>query len=93
MDIDRSLDIVKQALESVIKGKEDINESSNLFGRESLLDSMGLVELCLALEDAADENDFEFDWTSEEAFSKTRGMFRSVLSLAEEFAKQSEREH
>jgi len=61
-----------------------------LIGGVALLDSMKLVEVCLALEDLADDHGFEFDWTSEAAMSKTRSMFRSVASLAEEFSKQSE---
>lgn len=55
-----------------------------------MLDSMKLVEVCLALEDLADEHGFEFDWTSDAAMSKSRGMFRSVSALSEEFASQSE---
>ena len=51
---------------------------------------MKLVELCLLLEDIADENGFEFDWMSESALSKSRSIFRSVAALAEEFTNQSE---
>jgi len=51
---------------------------------------MKLVEVCIALEDVADENGFDFDWTSEMAMSKSRSMFRTVQSLAEEFLNQSE---
>ena len=51
---------------------------------------MGLVEVCLALEDIADEHGFEFDWTSETALSKSQSMFRTVATLSEEFVKQSE---
>jgi len=61
-----------------------------LIGGESLLDSMRLVEVCLVLEDLADENGFEFDWTSEATMSKSRSMFRTVASLAKEFVTQSE---
>ena len=61
-----------------------------LIGGDALLDSMKLVEVCLLLEDLADEHGFEFDWTSEVALSKSRSMFRSVAALAEEFAGQSE---
>lgn len=61
-----------------------------LIGGEALLDSMNLVEVCLLLEDLADEHDFEFDWTSESAMSRSRSMFRSVTTLAEEFKNQSE---
>ena len=57
---------------------------------ESLLDSMKLVEVCLVLEDLADEHGFEFDWTSKTAMSKSQSMFRNVTALAGEFANQSE---
>jgi len=61
-----------------------------LIGGESALDSMKLVELCLALEDKAAEMGFEFDWTSNAAMSQSRSMFRTAGSLAEEFIRQME---
>ena len=61
-----------------------------LIGGKSLLDSMNLVEVCLLLEDLADEHGFEFDWASEAAMSRSRSMFRSVSTLAKEFSNQSE---
>jgi hypothetical protein len=51
---------------------------------------MKLVELCLELEDKAGDLDFEFDWTSEAAMSRSRSLFRTVASLAEEFHAQSQ---
>ena len=51
---------------------------------------MKLVEVCLLLEDTSNEHGFEFDWTSESTMSKTRSMFRSVATLADAFATQSE---
>ena len=66
-----------------------VTEHSSLIGKDPVLDSMGLVELCVSLEDlSADEYDFDFDWTSEKAMSATKSMFRSVASLAEEFYEQ-----
>ena len=64
----------------------------NLIGKEAGLDSMKLVELCLALEDKAGDLGFEFDWTSEAAMSRSRSLFRTVTSLAEEFLAQAEKE-
>jgi len=61
-----------------------------LIGSDSVLDSMRLVELCLALEDMATELGFEFDWTSDSAMSLSRSMFRTVGSLATEFMRQME---
>lgn len=65
-----------------------ISLDTELIGDGSVLDSLGLVELCLRLEDRASELGFEFDWTSESAMSTSKGMFRSVGSLEEEFARQ-----
>ena len=67
-----------------------VADDTPLIGGESLLDSMKLVELCLALEDKATDLGFEFDWTSDTAMSKSRSMFRTAGSLATEFINQME---
>ena len=90
MNIEKAKEIVICAINDALEGKPEITEEMQLIGGQSLLDSMKLVEVCLALEDLADEHGFEFDWTSEAAMSKSRSMFRSVTALAEEFASQSE---
>ena len=90
MNIEQSKEIVISAINTALEGKAEITEDMQLIGGESLLDSMNLVEVCLLLEDTADEYGFEFDWTSESAMSKSRSMFRSVTNLAEEFTNQSE---
>ena len=85
------ISVVTEALEEAeLEDKIQVTEKMELIGGESLVDSMGLVSVCLALEDLADEHGFEFDWTSDAAMSKSRSMFRSIASLAEEFANQSE---
>ena len=89
MNIEQAKEIVISAVNTALKGEAKISEDMQLIGGESLLDSMKLVEVCIALEDLADEHGFEFDWTSETAMSKSRSMFRSVAALAEEFANQS----
>jgi len=90
MNIDEAKKVVISVIANTLESKSKITEDMQLIGGDSLLDSMKLVEVCLALEDLADEHGFEFDWTSEAAMSKSRSMFRSVAALAEEFAKQSE---
>ena len=90
MNIDQAKEIVISAINTALEGKAEITEDMQLIGGESLLDSMKLVEVCLVLEDLADEHGFEFVWTSEAAMSKSRSMFRSVAALTEEFANQSE---
>jgi acyl carrier protein len=70
--------------------KSDLNDQDSLLGGGSSIDSLQLVELCLFLEEKAEEKGFIFDWTSEKAMSRTNSMFKSILSLAEEFKKQYE---
>ena len=89
MNIKQATEAVISVISAALEGEVEITEEMQLIGGDALLDSMKLVEICLALEDLADENGFEFDWTSEAAMSKSRSMFRSVGALAEEFANQS----
>ena len=91
VNIEQAKKIVIKAISDVLKRKTKISEDMQLIGGEALLDSMNLVEVCLLLEDLADEHDFEFDWTSESAMSRSRSMFRNITTLAEEFKNQSER--
>ena len=69
-------------------GSVEISSETPLFGDGCVLDSMKLLEVCLFLEDMADEIGFEFDWTSEAAMSRSRGMFRTAGALADEFLSQ-----
>lgn len=64
------------------------DDKSALLGKEGVVDSMGLVEVCIALEDLAIDSGFEFDWTSEKAMSASKSMFRTVETLANEFNEQ-----
>ncbi len=90
MNKEQAKEIVISAINEALEEKVEISEKMELIGGESLLDSLKLVEVCLALEDLADEHGFEFDWKSASAMSKSRSMFRSVTALADEFANQSE---
>lgn len=65
-----------------------VASDSPLIGNDSSLDSVKIVELCIALEDKALQLGFEFDWTSDVALSKSRSMFRTAGSLADEFIQQ-----
>ena len=65
-----------------------VSEETVLIGDGSVLDSMRLVELCLALEDLGAQMGFEFDWTSDAAMSRSRSMFRTAGSLLAEFLAQ-----
>lgn len=72
------------------KPLDAISQDTRLIGDGSVLDSMKLVELCLQLEDMATDLGFDFDWTSEKAMSRSRGMFRTAASLTEQFIAQLE---
>lgn len=85
-------EIKKAIFEEISKLLEDktilVVDDLPLIGGESVLDSMKLVELCLALEDNAADLGFEFDWTSDAAMSKSRSMFRTAGALTNEFINQ-----
>jgi acyl carrier protein len=84
-------DMIYQIIWGLLEDKEiKIQDEMPLIGSDSVLDSMKLVELCLALEDKAGDLGFEFDWTSDTAMSKSRSMFRTAGSLAAEFLSQME---
>jgi len=90
MNIEQSKSIVRESISEITNGEVEPTDEMNLIGKEAELDSMKLVELCLTLEDKAGAIGFEFDWTSESAMSRSRSLFRTVTSLAEEFLAQSE---
>jgi len=84
--------IVFNVIVSLLENKTiEVSDETPLIGEGGLLDSMKLVELSLKLEDAATDLGFEFDWTSDAAMSRSRGMFRTAGALAAEFIAQSER--
>jgi acyl carrier protein len=89
MKIIEAKKIIRKVIQDALEGKIDVQDDMQLIDGDLLLDSMKLVEICLALEDAAEEHGFEFDWTSETTMSKSRSMFRTVESLSEEFSNQA----
>ena len=89
MNLEESKRIVRDCISEITDGDVKPSEQMNLIGKEASLDSMKLVELCLALEDRATDLEFEFDWTSEAAMSKSKSWFRTAGTLAEEFYEQS----
>lgn len=84
-----SVDLVSQLVRELSKDPEmTVVGETSLLGDNRILDSLGLVELCLRLEDSALEVGFEFDWSSDVAMSRSQSMFRTVSSLAAEFDRQ-----
>ena len=64
MNIQQAKEIVFIAVNEALEIKVEVTEDSRLVGHNSLLDSMKLVEVCLTLEDLADDNGFvtHFAW-------------------------------
>lgn len=89
MDLQAAKNIVKATLQETLGSDDEVADDMPLIGDGAKLDSMRLVEVCLALEDEAADRDFEFDWTSDAAMSRSRSMFRTVATLAEEFSRQA----
>ena len=89
VNIKKAKELVISTINDTLGGKTKISEDMQLIGGDALLDSMKLVEVCLLLEDLADEHGFEFDWTSDSAMSNSRSMFGSIESLSETFLEQS----
>lgn len=92
MDIKREkiLEIVYASIEAINEERENKNnplelkEETCLFGRESKLDSLGLVTLIIDIEQRlADELGVEASLTDEKAMSQTRSPFRDVKSLVD----------
>jgi acyl carrier protein len=80
-------------INSIVHQKESnteflVEEDSPLVGSGSLVDSMGLVQMCLALEEKSEELGFSFDWTSEKAMSSLQSVFRTPRTVTEEFNRQ-----
>lgn len=78
------IDVIK----SVIDEEVDIDPQSSLIGGDSLIDSMGLVQICLALEERSQSEGFSFDWTSEKAMSSLNSIFKTLETLTEEYNRQ-----
>ena len=78
------------AIQATVGDAVRLNPIAPLIGETGQIDSMKLVEICLALEDEAQALGFSFDWTSDTAMSASRSVFRTAESLAQEFARQAQ---
>lgn len=72
-----------------VKNPEKVAGDSHLVGENAILDSAGLLELLLELEELAEEKfDSTFEWENDSAFSSKRSVFRTPTTLAEFFIVQ-----
>ena len=65
-----------------------MNPDSLILNADNNLDSMAIVQLCIALEEKSNSFGFDFDWTSEKAMSSMNSIFKNPNSIADEFNKQ-----
>jgi acyl carrier protein len=77
-----------RVIQSVVGEQRRIQPNDQLLGEGGLVDSMKLVEICLALEDESTSLGFDFDWTSDTSMSASRSVFRTVETLAQEYSRQ-----
>lgn len=80
------IDLIKLILSRDKKIDIFIDENSELIN--SGIDSMNLVQICLALEEKSLIEGFSFDWTSEKAISSLNSIFKSPASLTSEYNRQ-----
>ena len=80
--------VIRELLPLLKINSEKIDENTVLIGSDGVIDSLGLVELCLRIEDAAKVDGFEFDWTSDKAMSRNTSIFRTVGTLSQELQRQ-----
>ena len=66
------------------------NDETILFGKDSVLDSMGLVNVIIDIESRFLDDDIEISLTSEKAMSRRNSPFRTVATLAEYIIEQIE---
>ena len=86
--VDLIIETARELGEDEIGVSEDLAEDTILFGKEGVLDSMGLVTLIIAVEqEIEDKYERTAGLADEKAMSQARSPYRSVATLAA-FAQQ-----
>lgn len=86
MNKKRILIILTSVLNDYFETKEmneKATEETSLFGKDSVLDSMGLVNVIIDIESRFLDEDLEISLTSEKAMSRRQSPFRTISTLAE----------
>ena len=88
LEVSFILEKIKELIEENDGNKIQVDSENTLIAGDINMDSMNLVQLCLALEEKATEMGFEFDWTSEKAMSEMNSIFKTPITLTSEFNRQ-----
>ena len=92
MNIDQIKEIVTNVIREYCKLNEidvaELNEYTPLIGRESILDSIGLVNVIVDIETAFLDEDVEISLTSDAAMSSRISPFRTIGALSHFIARQ-----
>ena len=62
---------------------EKANQNTVLFGKKSIIDSVGLVNIIIDVESRFLDEGYEISLTSEQAMSRRNSPFRTISTLAE----------
>ena len=77
-------DLTKEILEGEGRSSPPRVEETRLFGKEGILDSMGVVSLVVALEQAIEDRyERSVALADERALSQTKGPYRTIGALAD----------
>jgi acyl carrier protein len=90
MNLEQSKAAIIRVIADVSEGHIQASADTKLSGPGSSVDSLRILEVCIALESLAEEHGFTFDWTSDQAMARSATVFQTVTSLAQDFATQSE---
>ena len=84
MNVEDLIILINQILDEQI----ELRELTPLIGGNSSIDSMNLVQICIALEDKSEEDGFQFDWQSDKAMSSINSIFKNPETLVNEYNRQ-----
>ena len=83
------IDVLNEYFETQSVNQKAV-ENTALFGKDSVLDSMGLVNVIIDVESRFLDENIEISLTSESAMSRRNSPFRTIETLAEFIKEQIE---
>jgi acyl carrier protein len=93
MKLNEIKEILTDTINEYFEGQDiedKATEKTVLFGKDAILDSMGLVNVIIDIESRFLDENIEISLTSEQAMSRRNSPFRTVTTLAEFILEQIE---